>query len=91
MDSSHLRQFVVELLPKVGQTKSEPAGEAVLLRNGQCYGRHFQFSEVLAVWYEGQPHVTFYNHYGTPAVLNLGFEASEPRVPFSGSLGSSCF
>jgi hypothetical protein len=70
VDSSHLRQFVVELLPKVGQKKSEPAGEAVLLRDGKCYGRHFQFSEVLAVWYEGQRHVTFYNHYGTPLCIS---------------------
>jgi hypothetical protein len=70
MDSSRLRQLIVESLPHAGQTKSEPSGEAILLRDGKCYGRHFQFTEVLAVWYEGQRHVTFYNHYGMPLCVS---------------------
>jgi hypothetical protein len=60
MDISRIRRFVVESLPELGLSRTQPNWEMPLVSDGKSLGCRFEFDQVRAYWFAARQAIEFY-------------------------------
>lgn len=74
--SSSIHQRIAECMAKLGHRHLSPLATQILVRNGFCVGRAFQFEGFRAVWQLEGDSVEIYDDQGTLLLT----QSAEPQV-----------